>query len=236
MVNLFVEPPNDLQGAVSRVDCKEWQATITTKLASLDKNKTWTLTSLIPNQKPIGSKWDLKIKTKVDGTLDKCKARLVVRGCTKVHEIDYTETFFLVVKLNSIKVLFALATQHDLEIHHLDVRTAFLNGFIKEDIYMRVPKGYGHVLQHGFVRKLNKSLHRLKQSSRAWYQRLDLHLLLQGYHRLDPNANIYKKKKTSNNGFTILTVYVNDCIVVNNKLELIKELKDIFAKRIWHVK
>lgn len=98
-------------------------------------------TTLPPNRKPITSKWVFKIKTKANGTLDKYKARLVARGFTQIQGIDYMETFAPVVKLNSIKVLLALATQFNFEIHQLDVKTAFLNGYIDEDIYMIIPEG-----------------------------------------------------------------------------------------------
>ena len=162
LVNVLSEPPNTLQEALSRSDSKEWQAAITAELASLEKNKTWILTSLPSNRKPISSKWIFKIKTKADGTFDKYKARLVARGFTQIQGIDYTETFSPVVKLNSIKVLLALAAQHDLEIHQLDVKTTFLYGFIKKDIYMSIPEGYSIPPQPDLMCKLNKSLYGLK--------------------------------------------------------------------------
>ena len=133
------------------------------------------------------------------------------------------------MKLNSIKVLLALAAQHDLEIHQLDVKIAFLYGFIKEDIYMSMPEGYSIPPQPDLMCKLNKSLYGLKQSSRAWYQQLDQYLLLHEYHCLESNANIYIKRKPDH-GFTILTVYVDDCIIVSTHVHLIQQVKDILHK------
>jgi len=120
-----MDSPKTMQEALTRSDSHHWQSAIQAKIDSLAKNKTWILTQLPPNRKPISSKWILKIKTKADGSLDKYKAHLVACGFTQIQGVDYMETFSPVVKLNSIKVLLALATQHDYEIHQLDVKTAF---------------------------------------------------------------------------------------------------------------
>jgi len=138
----------------------------------LHKNQTWILTKLPSNCKPITSKWIFKIKIESHETLDKYKACLVARGFTQVQGLDYMETFSLVVKLNFVKVLLALATQYNFEIHQLDVKTAFLNGYLEEDIYMTPPKGLSLPSNSNLVCKLGRSLYGLKQSSRAWYLRL----------------------------------------------------------------
>ena len=226
VVQLSLDPPQTMQEALTRPDSQQWQEAIKAEFNSLEKNKTWLLTPLPPNRKSISSKWIFKIKTKADGSLDKYKARLVARGFTQIQGIDYTDTFSPVVKLNSIKVLLALATQHNFEIHQLDVKTAFLNGFIEEDIYMSIPEGYSVPSNSDMVCKLKKSLYGLKQSSRAWYQRLDQYLLLHKFQRLESDASIYIKRETQNN-FIILTVYVDDCILMSNQLTLIQNLKAI---------
>ena len=193
------------------------------------KKKTWILTKLPPNRKPITSKWVFKVKTKAYGTLDKCKAHLVARGFTQIQGIDYMETFSHVVKTNSIKVLLALATQYDFEIHQLDVKTAFLNGYIEEDIYMTIPEGFSLPSKSNLVCKLCKSLYGLKQSSRAWYQRLDQYLIFHNFHRLEFDASIYIQRKVDNT-FLILTVYVDDCIFVSNQLTFILNIKTLLQQ------
>ena len=223
VANISLQAPQTIKEALERPDAQKWQDAINIELNSLKKNKTWKLTPLPSNRTPISSKWVFKIKTNADGTIDKYKARLVARGFSQVQGIDYTETFSPVVKLNSIKVLLALATQYNFEIHQLDVKTTFLNGNLDEEIYMSLPDGLPTPSNPQLVCKLAKSLYGLKQSSRAWYQRLDSYLLLQGYTRLESDANIYIKRE-NDQGFTILTVYVDDCIVVSNKAALIHEI------------
>ena len=220
VANISLQAPQTIKEPLERPDAQKWQDAINLELNSLKKNKTWKLTPLPSNRTPISSKWVFKIKTNADGTIDKYKARLVARGFPQVQGIDYTETFSPVVKLNSIKVLLALATQYNFEIHQLDVKTTFLNGNLDEEIYMSLPDGLPTPSNPQLVCKLAKSLYGLKQSSRAWYQRLDSYLLLQGYTRLESDADIYIKRE-NDQGFIILIVYVDDCIVVSNKAALI---------------
>lgn len=118
----------------------------------------------------------------------------------------------------------ALATQYNLELHQLDVQTEFLYGHLEEEIYMQIPDGLLPTPNPHLVCKLLKSLYGLKQSSRAWYTRLDQYLISQGYTRLEADASIYIKRDTSS-GFIILAVYVDDCILASNKLSLIQDLK-----------
>ena len=86
--------------------------------------------------KPIGSKWVYKTKYKADGSLDKYKERLVAKGYAKKEGVDYTETFAPTTKWGTIRTLFSLAPQNGWKIHHMDVKIAFLNGDLKEDVYM----------------------------------------------------------------------------------------------------
>lgn len=135
----------------------------------------------------------------------------MARGFTQIQGIDYMETFSHVVKTNSIKVLLALATQYDLEIHQLDVKTAFLNGYIEEDIYMTIPEGFSLPSNSDLVCKLCKSLYGLKQSSCAWYQRLDQYLTSNKFNRLESDASILSKEKLtilfSSLQFMLMIVY-----------------------------
>nr|GEZ63956.1 zinc finger, CCHC-type [Tanacetum cinerariifolium] len=105
-------------------------------------NDTWELTDLPRGCKALGCKWILKRKMKVDGSIDKYKARLVIQGFRQKEEIDFFDTYALVARISTIRLLLALAAIHDLVIHQMDVKTAFLNGDLDEKIYMKQPEGF----------------------------------------------------------------------------------------------
>ena len=122
------------------------------------------MVDLPPGAKPIGCKWIFKRKLNPDGSVDKFKARLVAKGFTQKQNIDYFDTFAPVTRISSIRVLIALASIYKLVIHQMDVKTAFLNGDLEEEIYMVQPEGYVVPGQENKVCKLLKSLYGLKQA------------------------------------------------------------------------
>ena len=99
-------------------------------------NHTWELVDLLKESKPLGCKWILKRKYKTDGTIDKYKARLVVKGYRQTEGLDFFDTYSLVTRITSIRLFIVIAALHNLEIHQMDVKTAFLNGELDEEIYM----------------------------------------------------------------------------------------------------
>ena len=138
---------------------------------SMSQNKVWELVDLPPRRKSIGNKWVFKVKRKVDGQIDKHKARLVAKGFTQQEGVDYEETFSPVVRFASIRILLAIVAHMDLELHQMDVKTAFLNGELDEEIYMDQPKGFQVAGQERKVCRLQRSIYGLKQSPRQWYFR-----------------------------------------------------------------
>ena len=123
----------------------------------------WELVDLPPGSKPLGYKWIFKKKMKADGSIDKYKARLVIKGYKQKEGLDYFDTYSPVTRISSIRMLIAIAAIHNLEIHQMDVKTAFLNGDLDEEIYMEQPEGF---IVPGQEKKvwLVKSLYRLKQA------------------------------------------------------------------------
>ena len=122
------------------------------------------------------SKWVYKRKTGVDGSVTWYKARRVPQGISQNFGCDYDETFSPVVRAESIRALLALSTQEDMHLHQMDVQTAFLNGELQEEVYMRQPEGYEVEEKEHQVRKLHKSIYGLKQSPRCWNHVLDKYL------------------------------------------------------------
>ena len=131
-------------------DCPEkakWKEAMGKEMKSLEDNEVWELTALPPDKKAIGCKWVYKVKTNSDGSIERYKARLVARGFDQKYGLDYDETFCPVVRLESLRSLIALSTQRGLELHHVDVHTAFLNGTLEEEVFMKqLKKGEEHLV------------------------------------------------------------------------------------------
>ena len=147
----------------------------------LIKKKTWDLVSLPKGRKVVWCKCVYRTKFAADGSVDKHKARLVAKGFSQVPGIDYTETFAPVTKMNSIRLTLAIATAHGCVVHQMDVKSAFLNGDLHEEIYMEQPQGF--VQDSTMVCRLKKSIYGLKQAPRAWYAKMDSFLFINDYLR-----------------------------------------------------
>ena len=134
--------PRTIKEAMSGPDAQLWKDAINSEIESILHNHTWELVDLPKGSKPLGCKWILKRKYKTDGTIDKYKARLVVKGYRQTEGLDFFDTYSPVTRITSIRLFIAIAALHNLEIHQMDVKTAFLNGELDEEIYMEQPEGY----------------------------------------------------------------------------------------------
>jgi len=143
------------------------------ELNSMEKNDVWELAELPKGYKPVGCKWVFKTKLDPKGNIERYKARLVAKGYTQKEGIDYQETFSPVSRKDSLRVLMALVAYFDLELHQMDVKTAFLNGDLHENVNMTQPEVFLSKGQEHLVCKLKKSIYGLKQASRQWYLKFD---------------------------------------------------------------
>ncbi|KAF3777274.1 Copia protein [Nymphaea thermarum] len=139
----------------------KWLQAMTEEMGALAKNNTWEVVDIPRGTHLVGSKWVYNVKYKPDGTVDRYKARLVAKGFSQKYGIDYLETFAPVAKLKTVRVILALAVQRKWKMDQLDVKNAFLNGHLEEEVYMSMPPGYA---QERKCCHLKKALYGLKQS------------------------------------------------------------------------
>jgi hypothetical protein len=139
----------------------------------MSSNKVWDLVEIPDGVKPIGCKWVYKVKCDSRGNVDKFKARLVAKGYTQIEGKDYNETFSLVSTKDSFRIVMALVAYFDMELHQIDVKTAFLNGDLDETVYMAQPEGFTIKGKEHMGCMLRKSIYGLKQASRQWNLKFD---------------------------------------------------------------
>lgn len=176
--NLAVSEPSSFVEANTD---QNWRKAMNTEMKMIEKNNNWVLVDRLDNQHVIGLKLIFKTKLKPDGSINKYKARLVVKGYAQIYGVDYNEIFSPVARHDTIRMIAALVAREGWRIYHLDVKSTFLNGVLTEDIYVEQPEGYVEKGSEDKVCKLVKALYGLKQASRAWYERVDEHFKKQGF-------------------------------------------------------
>ncbi|WJZ88053.1 hypothetical protein VitviT2T_007385 [Vitis vinifera] len=182
------------------------------EMKSLQKNETWELVECPPGKKPVGCRWIYTMKYKADGSIERFKARLVVKGYTQTYGIDYTETFAPVAKINTIRVLLSLAANLDWPLQQFDVKNVFLHGELSEEVYMDLPPGcMVSEKQCQKVCKLKKSLYGLNQSPRTWFGRFTKSMRAFRYRQSNSDHTLFLKKQHGK--ITTLIVYVDDMVV-----------------------
>ncbi|KAK8708347.1 hypothetical protein V6N13_059389 [Hibiscus sabdariffa] len=188
------DEPKTYQEAVLSPDSEKWLEAMRSEMDSMSNNQVWTLVEPLEGIKPIGCKWVFKKKTDMDGNVQTYKGRLVAKGFRQIHGIDNDETFSPVAMFKSIRILLAIATFHDYEIWQMDIKTAFLNGKLEEDVYMTQPEGFVTPENAGKVCKLQRSIYGLKQASRSWNLRSNDEIKEFGFIRNEDEPCVYKKE------------------------------------------
>ena len=155
------------------IDAHHWVKAMKSEFDSMYSNQVWDLVKVPNGIKPFCCKRVYKRKRGIYGKVETFKARLVVKGYTQKEGIDYEETFTPIAMLKSIKILLSIATHYDYEIWQMDVKIAFLNGNLDEEIYMMQPEGFIAKNQEHMVCKLKRSIYGLKQASKSWNIKFD---------------------------------------------------------------
>ena len=190
---------------------------------SMYSNYVWELVDLPESVRPIGCKWIYKKKRGVDGKVETFKARLVSKGYTQKEGVDYEETFSPVAMLKSIRIILSITAALDYEMWQMDVKTAFLNGYLDESIYMMQPEGFIVEGQEQKVCKLLRSIYGLKQASRSWNLRFDETIKTFGFEQNVDEPCVYKYIKETKVVFLVL--YVDDILLIGNDIELLSDVK-----------
>ncbi|GAA0163100.1 transmembrane signal receptor [Lithospermum erythrorhizon] len=154
--------------AISSTNSNLWMNAMKDEMDCMTSNRVWDLVELPNGVKAIGCKWVFKTKKDSHGNIERHKTRLVAKGFTQREGIDYTETFSHVSKKDSLRVVMALVAHFDFELHQMDVKKAFLNGDLEEEVYMKQPEGFPSKDGEHLVCKVNKSIYGLKQAFRQW--------------------------------------------------------------------
>ena len=222
-----IDDPVTYQQAVQSTQVILWQKAMEEEIKSMTKNNVWTLVNPSSNIKPIGCKWVYKTKRDATGRVERYKARLVAKGFNQREGVDYNDTFSPVSSKDSMRVIMALTSHFDLELYQMDVKTAFLNGDLQEDIHMIQPLGFVERGKEKMVCKLNKSIYGLKQASRQWFLKFDQVITSHGFTENKMDDCIYLKFKGSN--FIFLILYVDDILLASSDLQLLVETKKILS-------
>ena len=201
--------PEHYTQAVSCDESEQWKLAMDSEKSSLDKNNTFTICKLPKGRKAISSKWVYAIKS--DGRF---KARLVAKGFTQKYGVDFDETFAPTLKMSTFRMILSQSVTLGLSLVHMDVVTAFLNGFLNEEIYLRIPKNMQNDSNRNSVFKLNKALYGLKQASRQWFLRFHSFILTLGFKQSQVDPCLYKRVTAS--GTTLLAIYVDDLLIASN--------------------
>ena len=209
-------------------DSGKWFHAMEEELKSMDQNQVWDLVELPKGCKRVGCKWVFKTKRDSIGNIERYKARLVAKGFTKKDGIDYKETFSPVSKKDSLRIIMALVAHYDLELHQMDVKTAFLNGNLEEEIYMDQPEGFSVKGKEHMVCKLKKSIYGLKQASRQWYLKFNDTITSFGFQENIVDRCIYMK--VSGSKFIFLVLYVDDILLATNDLGLLHQTKKYLSQ------
>lgn len=221
------EEPLTYGEAIRGKNGKFWKAASDDEIDSLEKNDTWVLIERPVGERTIGCKWIYNIKPGVPGGENRhFKGRVVAKGYSQIEGIDYNEVFSPVVKHVTIRLLLSMVVHQNLELEQLDVKTAFLHGFLDERILMEQPEGYKK--EGDKICLLKRSLYGLKQSPRQWNLRFNDFMQSQGFERSMYDSCAYFKSYGEGNVIYLL-LYVDDMLVAAKDLKEVQNLKELLG-------
>nr|GEY63083.1 retrotransposon protein, putative, Ty1-copia subclass [Tanacetum cinerariifolium] len=220
--------PASYKAAMLDLESNKWIDAINAEIQSMIDNMVWVLVDLLLGCKTVRGKWIFKKKTNIDGIVHTYKARLIAKGYTQLYGVDYKETFSPIADIRAIRILISIVAFYDYEIWKMDVKTAFLNGYLNEDIYMVQPEGFVDPNHPRKVCKLQRSIYGLKQASRSWNK-----IFVEEIKRFSFDQNLDEPcvyQKASGSNVTFLILYVDDIIIMRNHILSLQSVKNYLGK------
>ncbi|MCL1415154.1 hypothetical protein M3J43_24330, partial [Escherichia coli] len=198
------------------------------ELNNFKRNEVWTLVPR-PKQNVVGTKCMFRNKQDEHEVVTRNKARLVAKGYAQVAGLDFEETFAPVARLESIRILLAYAAHHSFRLFQMDVKSAFLNGPIKEEVYVEQPPGFEDERYPDHVCKLSKALYGLKQAPRAWYECLRDFLITNAFKVGKADPTLFTK--TCNGDLFVCQIYVDDIIFGSTNQKSCEEFSSVMTQK-----
>jgi len=198
--------PHNYNDISNKIDKQEWYNALKDELNNMKNLKVYEFTKTVPKGDNIVTpKWVFRYKYNSDNTINKRKARLVVKGFTQKEGINYNKTYSPTLKQNSLRIVTSLAIKYGFNIYQIDIKAAYLYADLDEEVYMEVPEGVNRY-KEGFWR-LKKALYGLKQSGYLWNNKINKELINIGFKRLKSESCMYVKFNKNNEIICSLTVY-----------------------------
>ena len=214
--------PQSYEEAMASEQKDLWSQAMTDEIQSMKDLNAYTLTKLPNGKKALSNRWVFALKKNPDGSIHKFKARLVLRGYTQRKGVDFNELYSPVCRFEVIRCILNIALREDLVCYQCDVRVAFLNAKIDNDIWMEQPKGFE--VDEESVCHLNSAIYGTRQASRCWYKKMSSTLCELGLYQLESDACVFIGDENSR---LILCLYVDDSIIVGRTEQIILD----FLKR-----
>ncbi|KAL0440204.1 UNVERIFIED_CONTAM: Retrovirus-related Pol polyprotein from transposon RE2 [Sesamum latifolium] len=223
LTSQFDKDPKTYGEAMSDIDSDKWLEAMKSEMDLMGSNQVWTLVDPPKSVRPVGCKWVYKRKLGANGEVTAFKARLVAKGYTQRSGVDFEKTYSPVAMAKSIQILLAIAAWYDYEIWQMDVKMAFLSGFVEEEIFMDQPKGFTTVGEEQKVCRLKRSIYGLKQASEV-----ETRILMKSYGVIIFIKNDYDPcvyKKISGSLVAYLVLYVDDILLIGNDVKMLGDIK-----------
>lgn len=225
--NMIVEPKS-ISDAFLSENKIQWIDAMKEEMQAMQSNNTWELCELPDGRNAIGCKWIFKAKTDANGNVNRYKARLVAQGFSQKFGTDYDQVFAPVARQTTFRILLSVASKENCMVHHMDVKTAFLNSKLKEEIYMKQPPGFESEKKN-LVCRLKKSIYGLKQAAKAWNDEIRRVLTQEKFTQSKNDVCLYSKKVHGE--WVFLLIYVDDIAIVTKSDAAMKNVKAMLSSK-----